>query len=725
MAFNIGINVLETDGNASPAIAGAPTSVAGMILRSSRGPTGQAVQVTSFPQFVTRFGSFDSRYVGAYCVQGFFMNSGQVANIVRVTGSGGEAASVILKDRTDNDTVQVAAGYRGVTEVGQWGNSLYVSVNDNPEFSTLLAATLAGNEPARLQGNAIAATVDLSTQPRSLTLNVDNPATTFKITLDNTTIPVPAQATAQEIADAINHVAGQRVVASVQRAGILLVSRTKSASSQITVAAAIDDPTRILLGFPDGNNTASGVATTNPSYTQVQVQSLAGFSIGQWVRLDDEITQDWNQITALVQQVDASGNKTYFVHWVAPAAAQQNEYRVEEQATLSTCEFNIGVSQQGATDPSPQPIESWEKLTLDQTSPNYAPTLINDPFSGSSHIVLTDQKPSTFTGRDAPALGKNVRLGIATPATTALTRAQGADGNDPATPDYTGALSAFDNVQIELLTVPELMPDAMLTAVTRASLDYCVGPTKGDCMYVGHTPLGRDDGGAKAFGQNFRAAKVYGALYWPWITVTDPIGAGSNPTRVIPPNGHVMGVFARTDQLRGVWKAPAGNDAVVRGALAVERDITDVDHTDLVKNGSVNGIRGIPGLGIVVDASRTLSTDTRWLYVNVRLLFNYVKASLRDGLRWVKQEPNQQSLWNQIKYNTVTPFLLGLYQAGAFGPGKPQDVFTVICGPENNPPQEITLGNLRVEVYFFPSRPAETIIIVIGQQESGATASEK
>jgi uncharacterized protein len=267
------------------------------------------------------------------------------------------------------------------------------------------------------------------------------------------------------------------------------------------------------------------------------------------------------------------------------------------------------------------------------------------------------------------------------------------------------------------------MADGMLKAVTRAALDYC--EQKGDCMFVGHTPRDRDGEGAKAFSQDFRAAKVYGALYWPWITVSDPLGAGSNPTKVIPPTGSVMGVYARIDQTRGVWKAPAGNEAVLRGALAVERSITDVDHTDLVKNGSINGIRSLRGAGIVIDASRTLSTDTRWLYVNIRLLFNYVKASLRDGLRWVKQEPNRESLWNKIKFNSVNPFLLRLFQAGAFGPGAPGEVFTVICGPENNPPDEIALGNLRVEVYFYPARPAETILIIVGQQESGANASEQ
>lgn len=124
----------------------------------------------------------------------------------------------------------------------------------------------------------------------------------------------------------------------------------------------------------------------------------------------------------------------------------------------------------------------------------------------------------------------------------------------------------------------------------------------------------------------------------------------------------------------------------------------------------MNGVRYIPRAGIVIDSSRTLSTDPRWYYVNVRLLFNFVKSSLKDGLRWVRQEPNRQALWNAIKFNAVTPFLLGRRQ-GAFGTGSPEEVFTVICAASNNPPDQVDQGVLNVEVYFYPSRPAETIVI--------------
>jgi phage tail sheath protein FI len=185
-----------------------------------------------------------------------------------------------------------------------------------------------------------------------------------------------------------------------------------------------------------------------------------------------------------------------------------------------------------------------------------------------------------------------------------------------------------------------------------------------------------------------------------------------------------MGVYARIETTRGIWKAPAGDEANLLNVLDVEYRLSDADHTRLVKEGSVNGIRPVPGAGVIVDASRTLSTDTRWLYVNVRLLFNYVKSSLKGGLGWARQEPNRESLWNAIRIQSVTPFLMGLWRQGAFGSGTPAQVFTVICDASNNPPDQVDQGNLKVEVYFYPSKPAETIVIVVGQQPSGATASE-
>jgi hypothetical protein len=721
---NVGINVIETDGSAAPAIAGAPTSVAGVVLRSRRGPTASAVRVSSFRGFSQRFGAHDSRFTGAYAMEGLFGNGGTQAYVARVVGPNAAAARVTLLDRTGSPTLRVGAGYRGTEEVGTWGNDLYVDVRDNPEFATPLAATRVGNRPARLQGNAWAAqTVDLSvaagSAPRKLRIVADGQ--NVDVTFDPTSVPVVSAATPDDVATAINGIGGARLKASTSQGGLLIVSRIKAAASALDAPAGFDDATRTLLGLNVA--AAAGAATPGGNYDEVQVTSFAGFTVGDVARIDDGITSDWITVTSLEQRQAAGGVVQFIVHFAQPGAPGQNEYRVEDRATLSTTEFDLVVRRQSAGDPAPATVETWEKLSMLSTATRYAPTIVNDAFSGSGYLALSDLNATSFTGRDVPALASGVRLGLATPTTPTLTRQAGNDGGDPTVAAISAAIAEFDTIAVQLLMVPELVADAALPAVTRAALDWCA--QRGDCTFIGHTPANRDVDGAKSFGQQFRSAKVYGALYWPWITVSDPLGAGVAPTRTIPPSGHVAGVYARTDQIRGVWKAPAGDEALVRGALTVERAITDEDHTDLVKNGSVNGIRPIQGVGIAVDASRTLSTDTRWLYINVRLLFNYVKASLRDGLRWAKQEPNREPLWGMIKFGSVTPFLLRLYQAGAFGPGTPADVFTVICGADNNPPDQIALGNLQVEVYFYPSRPAETILIVVGQQESGATAGER
>lgn len=352
-------------------------------------------------------------------------------------------------------------------------------------------------------------------------------------------------------------------------------------------------------------------------------------------------------------------------------------------------------------------VESWEQLSVGTARD---PALIlNDEIAGSRYVTVevadgADDPDATEDHDDADDDGF-------------VPLEDGADDTVEAT-DLPGLLSAaferFDTIDVQLLCCPESSDAAVVTA----GLGYCAG--RGDCMFLGHTPAGADQDAAKTYGRGFQGDKVYGALYFPRIRVNDPLGT----QRWVPPTGHVAGVFARTERERGVWKAPAGNAARINGALDVDQHITDVDHTDLVKNGSVNAVRFISGQGIVVDSSRTLSTNPLWLYVNVRLLFNFVKSSLKGGLRWVVQEPNDDRLWNKVKFNSVRPFLLGLWRRGAFGPGAPEDVFTIKIDEENNPPENIQQGIFTAEVYFYPSRPAETVIVTVGQQEGGSSASE-
>jgi len=355
-------------------------------------------------------------------------------------------------------------------------------------------------------------------------------------------------------------------------------------------------------------------------------------------------------------------------------------------------------------------VETWENLNMDEESIRYAQEVLNDSVSGSKYLSAEasgSTNPDETEGHDDADEDNFVALTGGTDEAFASDNARAAA--------LAAAVERFDNVDIQLLCCPETDNPTLVTA----ALTHC--EQKNDRMFAGHTPEMMEAGDLRAnYSGQFQGSKVYGALYFPWIQVAKP-GGGH---RWVPPTGHILGMYARTDRERGVWKAPAGNAARLNGALDVRFEVTDTDHTHIVKSGSVNAVRFIPGQGLVVDSSRTLSTSNLWLYVNVRLLFNMVKSSLKNDLRWVVQEPNTPELWNKVVYNSVTPFLMGLWRRGAFGPGTPEEVFTVKCDLENNPPENIQVGLLNLEVYFYPSRPAETIVITVGQQEGAGSASE-
>ena len=123
---------------------------------------------------------------------------------------------------------------------------------------------------------------------------------------------------------------------------------------------------------------------------------------------------------------------------------------------------------------------------------------------------------------------------------------------------------------------------------------------------------------------------------------------------LMPPCGHVAGIWGRNDDTRGVHKAPANE--VVRGALDVELNITTHEH-DLLNPVGINCIRAFPGRGIRVWGARTLSRDPAWRYLNVRRLFNYLEESILNGTQWVVFEPNDDALWAKIR-RTIAAFLV-------------------------------------------------------------------
>jgi hypothetical protein len=698
MAFNIGVNVVEVDGPGAPSVTAAAASVGAFNVLTQRGIPNQPVRVTSFPQFVERFGSYFAQGLGAYLVKGFFDNGGQTAYVSRVTDptptTGASAASRTLLDAANAGTLLVEAGYRGQADPGGWGRGLFLRVQHSSSAQSRLRESAA----ATITGTALAATVDMSAFPK-LSVKIDGNPVATELTFANTDFANPAAATRAEIRDALNRQT-HLLVATVPADKLVLTSTGERAALtgdwtglQVTADTA-------ALGFTTMANPAQGTPVALAA-GGTQLARPDAFEVGDAVVVSDGTTTG----RARLQAVDRT---TGAATW-APVLANPGAFTDLRKITVANAEFDLTIANGGPDDD--HVVETHTGLSMEAGAANYAPRVLNHPLSGSRFVRVADVgTPSP--GQDRPA-----------PGAAFLGLQNGSDGTPKAT-DFAGdpaagtGFSAFSPYDVQLVCC-----ERTDNAIATAGIAYCAG--RGDAMYVGAVPEGYVAGGlAVGYGQALQARKSYGALYGPWIVVADPIGLGDNPQITLPPVGHVMGVFARIEATRGIWKAPAGDEANLLGVLDVETRLSDADHTDLVVNGAVNGVRPVPRAGIIVDASRTLSSDPRWRFVNVRLLFNFVKSSLRDGLRWARQEPNRSSLWSSVKFGTVTPFLMGLWRQGAFGTGSPEATFTVVVDATNNPPDQVEQGLLTVEVHFYPSRPAETIVIVVGQRPSGATAGE-
>ncbi|MEU8003884.1 phage tail sheath family protein [Catellatospora sp. NPDC049111] len=279
-----------------------------------------------------------------------------------------------------------------------------------------------------------------------------------------------------------------------------------------------------------------------------------------------------------------------------------------------------------------------------------------------------------------------------------------------AAPGYTDALSYED-----LLSHCELMGDRMaildgpehtgdVERLTRVGGATPAKPSakKGPADGVDAAPA-EDNSGLRP------RQSDYGTFYVPWLVVRDPLTGDVVNT---PPSGHVAGVWARTDTLRGVHKAPANEP--VRGAVDLSYRVTKVEQ-DVLNPAGVNCIRHFPAEGIRIWGARTLAASgSEWRYLNVRRLFNMLKESIGDGTRWIVFEPNDTLLWKSIRRD-VSAFLTRVWRDGALQGRSPQEAFFVKCDEETNPADVRDAGQVVTMIGIAPVKPAEFVIFKISQ----------
>jgi phage tail sheath protein FI len=209
----------------------------------------------------------------------------------------------------------------------------------------------------------------------------------------------------------------------------------------------------------------------------------------------------------------------------------------------------------------------------------------------------------------------------------------------------------------------------------------------------------------------------YAAFYYPWIKIFDPV---TKRPKLVPPGGHIVGIYARNDQDRGVHRAPANE--VVRGAKDLEFKITEGEQYTLNPRG-VNVIRTFPAKGILVWGGRTTSSDPDWKYINVRRLLLFLEKSIEEGTQWVVFELNNEKLWERVR-ETISEFLIRVWKDGVLAGTKREEAFFVKCDRTTMTQDDIDNGRLICIIGVAPVKPAEFVIFRIGQWRGVSAVTE-
>jgi phage tail sheath protein FI len=294
----------------------------------------------------------------------------------------------------------------------------------------------------------------------------------------------------------------------------------------------------------------------------------------------------------------------------------------------------------------------------------------------------------------------------------------GNDGGPPALSDYAKAYGVID-ANVDLFTLMVLPKDADHTdAVTRSlwgpASDFCQKRRAFLLMdspetWTSFTKAVDPTIGVTSLRQGL--AKDYSAIYFPRVVINE-----DKAQFKVGPAGAIAGLMARIDARRGVWKAPAGTEADLRGIAGLEYKFSDGEN-GVMNPKAVNTLRIFEGSSVVWGA-RTMDGDdalqSEYKYVPVRRLALFIEESLYRGLKWVVFEPNDEPLWAQIRLN-VGAFMHNLFRQGAFQGGTPREAYFVHCDKSTTTQNDINLGIVNIVVGFAPLKPAEFVILYLQQ----------
>ncbi len=548
--------------------------------------------------------------------------------------------------------------------------------------------------------------------------NAQNPTT---LTLVN---PAPPDAVNHEYgrlvvtdASGLNAPARRNVATNVSAPEPVYV--TDGINSESATVVFVDVPTNTVLY--DNNNsfawnslalnswtTLESLQVAHAGDTTLSVASTSSFYLGASLKFDDGTAPQY----FVVSGVD-SGARTVTLGG-GLVIATNNGYvdlnPTARAAFLQVLELDALVYQAGTV------VETFNGLTWNNdpaadSFKKYYAARINDTRSGSAFVNVA----SPLLADDDGSIAKSP----STPDGFRFSLINGGDGAAPTNIDLigqdngpgnrTGIQSLTERDDIAIVAVPGVSD----VAVQEALITHCE-LLKYRFAVLDGIPHASDVAKIQAHRNNYDTK--YAGEYEPWLQTLD-LTTGN--TLLVPPSGHVIGIYARSDNTRGVHKAPANE--VVQNVLDLEYQFGNGEQ-DVLNPVGVNLIRSFTGRGIRVWGARTLSSDQEWKYVNVRRLFIYLEHSIDIGTQWVVFEPNNEELWARVK-STIEAFLFGVWKTGALMGTKPEEAYFVKVDRTTMTQDDIDNGRLVVLIGVSPTFPAEFVIFKIGQFTASAPAS--
>lgn len=453
-------------------------------------------------------------------------------------------------------------------------------------------------------------------------------------------------------------------------------------SIKVTVTPASKAKTQIIDVITTGDD------------TKYLVKNGAGFNPGDVVVFTDQ-----SDDTVYNRVVKNQDNIITFGESFSEDVVDTNLVPVK---TIATCEFSIEVKFGDS-------VETYENLSFNINAANHIAKK-----TAKSDIIVAE-----YVGAEGEEIiepfvavaGKEVKVAtieLANGSNGSVSSITAAEfiGVDNGAGKRTGIQSFLDNDVVSIMAVPGVTdPNVQLTLVAHCenlASRFAVLDIPRDAKKVNDIIQHRNI-----------FDSTYAALYHPWLEVFDPL---DKKTIAIPPSGAVIGIYARSDNTRGVHKAPANE--VVRACTGLDCQFNKGEQ-DILNPKGVNLIRTFPGQGIRIWGARTVSSDGSWKYVNVRRLFIFIEESIKANTSWAVFEPNDEVLWVRVQ-RTISVFLNNLWRNGSLAGASPDEAFFVSIGRNTMTQDDIDNGRLVCVIGVAPVKPAEFVIFRITQKTGTA-----